>query len=180
METEQKDKLIIEFKGMMGVLFSINGESKLVDSLNTLREICDTVEDLISWYEHWGPYFVYYQDYSEAVVLKDLKAQEMRFDKEWSNYSIGENFAQFMRLSFGDNPAHIKFPDNSKAAEILKREYKNTFGKNTLQFDPDSSHCYVYTKDKEEAVRFKMWVYHNYILPFISPYLAQMNTAVQP
>ncbi len=59
----------------------------------------------------------------------------------------------------------LGFCNNAEASEIVKSDWKKQFPywEKDLEFDPESSFCYVYTKRRDVARAFRWWAYNKYI-----------------
>ncbi len=153
-----------------GIEFKIGKEKKIL-SWKSIFKLRDSLSEHCDWYENWYPYVNYYKNWNEQSVGKYLDKME---EKKSQNieYSLGGNYSIFLRTKSGI------MCDNHKAADIIKREYKKEYGKesvNKLIFDSEMSHCYIYTKDREEAKRFLWWIYQKYIKPTIKTILKKYN-----
>jgi len=155
----------IQITAFKGAEFNINGETKSY-SIMELFKLKDFLKGHLKTCAYLWRDLNYYKDF-ETKVDKYLteqeegqeQAQEYLGQDEKFEYSIGDNYAKYLEVS-----------DNNKASRILKKEFTKKFGKNTLQFDAESSHCYVYTKDKEEAKQFLLFVYEKYIKSYLEPW----------
>jgi hypothetical protein len=112
-----------------------------------------------------APTLDYYKDF-ETKIDSLLDEDEKNWnDSDEKIYSIGANYAEFLGTSFGEH--EIKWADNHQAAMILKKEFSKLYPDNKLVFDTEASHCYVYTKDRQEAKTFLTWVYNTYIKDYL-------------
>lgn len=161
----------LQLDSFKGAEFNIEGKTKSYSIMEMLKlkDFIDSHLKMCAY--HWRD-LNYYKDYDEAKVEQYLseqeegqtQAQEYLNQDEEIEYSLGDNFAKFLETSNG------RFVDNNEAAKIIKKEYTEKFGENTLVFDPEMSHCYVYTKDREEAKRFLLFVYNKHIKPYLEPW----------
>ena len=119
----------------------------------------------------------------ERIIKKLTEDEKAFFNKENKKegkplqYQIGENFAAFLGMGRKINPGYT-VSDNGEASYWIKKEYKKRFGKkavNKLDFDPESSYCYIYTTDKEEAIRFELWAYERIIKPALEIVIKQIK-----
>ena len=157
----------VEITAFKGAEFNINGETRTF-SIMELFKLKDVLKEHLKTCAHLWRDLNYYKDYDEAKVDKYLSEQEedqeqVQEYKEELQYSLGENFAKFLGTS-------SVMADNHQASDILKKEYTEKFGENTLEFDAEMSHCYVYTKDKQEAKQFLLFVYEKYIKSYLEPW----------
>lgn len=164
-------KPFVQFNGFNGATFNIDGKTKPY-SVMELFKMKNVLDSHLKNCSHMWAHLEYYKDYGEARIEQRLKEQEdgiktaqdyLEQDEEFE-YSIGDNYADYIKTSTG------VMSDNHKAAKIIKKEYTKQFGKNTLVFDSEMSYCYVYTKDKKEAKQFMLFVYEKYIKPYLEPW----------
>jgi len=160
----------IHISAFKGAEFNINGETKSY-SIMELFKFQDFLKGHLKTCAYLWRDLNYYKDFEtkvEQILTEQNNTKELdeAFDivdivdeEEEFQYSIGDNYAKFLEVS-----------DNNKAAEILKKEYTKEFGQNTLEFDPESSYCYVYTEDREEAKQFLLFVYEKYIKSYLEPW----------
>lgn len=140
----------------------IGKEISKISNWKNIIEIQSFINDFIQYTEYWNQYIYYYKDYSMDKIKKFLDQQDIdRIDE----YSIGENFALFTqdKMSNSNN-----IPDNDAAAKKIKKMYEKKFGKNhELDFEPESSYCYIYTTNRKEAEQFLWWSYTEIIKPIL-------------
>ncbi len=161
----------VTLNAFKGAEFNINGETKTY-SIMELFKMKDFLKGHLKTCAHLYRDLKFYEDYDEAKIDKYLKEQEdgqsqaqeyLKQDEDFQ-YSIGDNFANYF------NTSNRKILGNHQAEVIIKKEYSDKFGQNTLDFDSEMSHCYVYTKDKEEAKQFLLFVYEKYIKSYLEPW----------
>lgn len=162
--SKDKKENFIEIFGFKPIEFKIEGKVKKVSILKAAElysflgkhlKTCASMMHELDWYNN----------YEEKL---DGRLNEI--EKEWDDdqreveYECGANYAQYLGTS-REVYKGLKMSDNHKASKILKKEFGKLYPDNTLLFDAESSHCYVYTKNKEEAKTFLLWVYNTYIKP---------------
>lgn len=160
-------KSFIQLTSFQGAKFNIDGKTKSY-SIMKLLKLKDFLDTHLKYCAYIYRDLDYYQDYETKVdqYLTEQEegmkqAQEHLKQGEEFEYSVSENFTKFLQTSNGI------MLDNHQASKILKKEYTEKFGDNTLLFDAEMSYCYVYTKDREEAKQFLLFVYEKYIKSFL-------------
>ena len=169
----------IQLDSFKGAKFNINGETKSY-SIMQLFKMRNVIDQHLKNCAYLWRDLNYYKDF-ETKVEQLLSEQEegQTQSQEYLNqdkkiqYSLGENFAKFLETSNG------RFADNHEAAKIIKKKYTEKFGDNTLEFDSEMSYCYVYTKNKDEAKQFLLFVYEKYIKSFLEPWYEGWNEFVK-
>jgi hypothetical protein len=157
LDLTKKGPILLANSNIDGVNFRIGDKiaNLTPENANNLKEF---VTYYIDWYNHWKHFMNYYKNYSKEKIIKLLNKSK-NADNE---YSIGENFAAFTYDTLPDSNTQ----DNYKACEKVKELWEKEYGKDhTLKFDPECSYCYVYTKDFDEAIKFKLFVYNNIVKP---------------
>jgi hypothetical protein len=167
MEKEKDIFLEVENVGVKGIKFSIDGKEKLL-SLEGVEKLRRHINSWFQYAEHWSHYIRYYNGYGPKKIKKRLDQMEKDYEdykEDYPNgveYEIGENFAQYLEIVH-ENGYH----SNNEAAREVKKMFKKDYPDlvKNLNFDPESSYCYVYTKDRYTAEVFKQWSYDKIIKP---------------
>lgn len=154
MDTKNKPNLL-QLHSFNKAVFNTGGAPRELTLLE-LMKLSQMINSHLKACSEMIHYLQYYKDFESNLeeVLKDS------FREDDNEYSIGASFPMFMD--------DVK--NNDQAAEIIKKEFKEEHGENTLIFDPEHSHCYVYTKNKEEARKFLLFTYNKYIKPTLEPW----------
>lgn len=161
--SKNDSNLVIGRNGLDYVYIDVGSERKVIFDMKTLIEIRDTLDDFIVFMSEMSQVVNYYYDFLEKIDDLLKKQEDDWSDPEPVEYSVSENYALYLK-ALDENQS--KF-DNKAAAEILEREYREEFGENDLKFEPETSYCFIYTENKEDAKRFLKWVYEKHIRPFI-------------
>lgn len=114
------------------------------------------------WIEDWSYIINYYADYGEEKIKERLDEDEKNWDKfdyDEHEYRLGGQYSPFIE------DGNVSVDDENDAAQYLSEKYKKIRPDHTLEFDPESSHCHIYTKSREEAEHFLKWVFDEYIKP---------------
>jgi len=154
---------VVTTKGYEGVKFEIGKETTTLNLIQS-AELLNTLKDFVESVAQITTYVEYYNDFDKKIDDVVKKS----YNKENKEYSIGGNYAMFLKTVHSIPGTEIKMTDNHKAAEILKVAYKKKHSKDKLIFDSELSDCYIYTKDKYTAKRFLLWIYENYIKSWLN------------
>lgn len=160
-QKEEQPTLFLE-NSANGVKMTLGDASRVLDA-KTVSSVVAHLEQWLEWYQDWIHKARYYKDYSLEKIDKELDQDEKNWE-DWDDstreYSIGDDFASYLGLS-----TEAGFCDNGKASKIVKSDWEKEFPqwKDELMFDPESSFCYVYTKNREVARTFSWWAYNKYI-----------------
>ena len=161
MESKETRIPILLENSANGVKISLGEVSRIIDA-KTAYEIKVHLSEWLEYYEHWAYYAKCYKGYSIEKINLELDQDE----NQWSEdddcvYSVGGSFAMFL----GALSENGIFEDNGKAAKIIKKDWAIEFPnwKDELDFDPETSYCYVYTKNRDVAREFSWWTYNKYI-----------------
>lgn len=154
-----KKKLEAELISYKKIKFKIGEESTELN-IKSIIELQKMLNDFIVYYENWEPYIDYYSKFTKDKISRNIN--DILNDS--GEYMIGENFALFLDTGDEVSDGYV-LANNNEAAEIIKEKYTTEYPDNTLQFDPEYSYCYIYTKDKDEAINFIWWSYKNIIKP---------------
>ena len=162
MENNKENKTpFLQLHSFNDAVFNINGQEKTMNVFE-LMKMTDMLKGHLKNLSRisWDLYF--YDNYDDKRINEILDEDEKNWiGDEKEIYRIGGNYAEFMSMTSD------RFYDNHKATKVLKREFKKLYPKNKLSFDPEMSHCYIYSKNREEAFNFLKFVYDKYIEPYL-------------
>lgn len=151
---EENKVPFLQLNAFNDAIFTINGQTKVM-TLIELTSAMDFIKEHLKNCSQILPALRYYDNFEDNIekILNDSFIDgDPDDDTDIGSYSIGDEYATYMKLS-----------DNHEAADVLKYSYKEMYGENTLDFDPERSNCYVYTYDRNEAKQFLLFVYNKYI-----------------
>lgn len=162
---EKENFLLLE--GFKKATFTIDGKTKdysilkLAELYKFLGDHLKTCADLA----HTLDFYREYEKKIDGLLDKDekyWKEDKYKEPEDVFQYNCGGNYADYVKTSrkIGEG---ILVADNGKAGDILEAEFKKLYPDNTLLFDTESSYCYVYTSNREEAKTFLLYVYNKYI-----------------
>jgi len=130
-------ELITEIKGLNGIEFSLEDKVKMI-GIESLQKMKQSLEDYLSYVEHWQYYINLYKDYDIEDDLEITKDGE---------YSVGNVLYQYID---GDIIKYLK-------------EHLDYFDE--LSIEDARNYTYVYIKSKDTARKFLSWTYETLIKP---------------
>lgn len=170
MEKDKEKFMEADNLGLKGIKFTIGNEEKVL-GLKSILILKRHINEWLDWAEHWSHYVNYYKNYNDKTIKKNLDAREKDFEDfkdEYDNvltYEVGNNFAQFMGIAH----EHSQMANNNDAGRVVEKMFKKDYPElsKNLNFDSESSYCYIYTEDRNTAEVFLKWSYEKIIKPKI-------------
>lgn len=186
MEYNQDKSLLVNCAMFSGVEFTIIDDStgkqvieaeKKINLFSTL-ELFDLLKDNLETIGYHINIMNMYRNYADDID-SDLDKQETYFDEENRVYSLGGNFAFFLKTKKELGDSDIVMADNNAAGDVLREAYEKAYPNNKIRFDTEMSFCYAETDSREEAKRFMLWMNEKYIQPWVDQYVEEWDEFVK-
>jgi len=159
-EKDLKDQLVISFNLSEGLIFEINDEKKSFNDPKTIASITHSITNMVEFYGELMHTKKHFDLFDEAKFREDqLKLAKDQEEGDDFKFMTAFNCSNF-------------FPDENyeKATKNILKSFKKSYGKNSIESDPERSWSRFYAKDLEEITAFEKHVNKKYLKPFLDKY----------
>lgn len=174
MECNKNISLITNFTNFSGAEFQIADTTKEGEpvvlaskklSLFGVLHLFDHLKDNLKTLGYYIQQMNIYSHYADNID-EELDEDEKHFDGDYDRYHCGGNFAFFLQTKHVVND-EIAYADNNAAGDIIKKAYTEQYPDHKMNFNTEMSHCGVSTETRAEAKQFMLWMWEQYIKPWV-------------
>lgn len=160
MEIEDEPTLKIKNHNLLGIEFEIGGKSVLIEDVDTLIKIAESINDYCDFNVRVSNIIYDYESYKESP--EDFLASCVVNKDGNFYYEVGDDFGYALEVVDDDG-----LVDNEKATEKVEQLFEE-LNPGDVFFEADDERVNVFTINKESALIFLDFSMQKIIKPFIS------------